>query len=170
MIGRDIVVAADGMARWAGRRYRCAIGRGGIRVNKTEGDGATPVGRFALRRVLYRPDRLPAPPRCHLPIVEIEPQDVWCDDPADAFYNRPIRLRSGARHERLWRQDHRYDVIVVVGHNDDPPVSGWGSAIFIHLATEAFGPTAGCVAFERTDLLEILADCDAGCRLLVEAG
>lgn len=141
-----------------------------MRLDKREGDGATPAGRFPLRRVLHRPDRLAAPPQSFLPTSPIGPQDGWCDDPADPFYNRPVILPYGTSHERLWRDDRLYDVVVVIGHNDDPPASGLGSAVFIHVATENYAPTAGCVAFALNDLLEILAGCDGGCGIVINPG
>lgn len=154
----DIVVAGDAdgwSATFAGRRFRCTVGRGGFVRDKREGDGATPIGRWPLRRVLYRPDRLNAP-ATRLPAAALSPADGWCDDPQDAAYNRPVRLPYAGRHERLWRDDALYDVIVVLGHNDDPPVPGRGSAIFLHVARPDFAPTEGCVALARDDLLELL--------------
>lgn len=154
--GDDAIVTGDGVLRCAGRAWRCALGRGGIRSDKREGDGATPVGRFALRRLLYRSDRL-ATPLTALPVATIGPQDGWCDDPAHPAYNRPVTLPFAASHERLWRDDALYDVIVVLGHNDAPPVPGLGSAIFLHVARPDYGPTEGCVALALPDLLDLLA-------------
>jgi len=151
----DILVNAVGELQWANRTYRCALGHGGVRIDKREGDGATPVGRFPLRRVLYRPDRLSAPTTL-LPVAPLAPVDGWCDDPADPQYNRPVRLPYAARHEELWRTDALYDVIVVIGHNDAPVVPGKGSAIFLHLASADYRPTRGCVALIRQDLLDVL--------------
>lgn len=144
-----------GVLTAGGRTFACAIGRGGIRADKREGDGATPVGRFALRRLLYRPDRL-ALPVTSLPAAALTPVDGWCDDPGHADYNRPVRLPHPARHERMWRDDHLYDLVVVIGHNDDPTVAGAGSAVFVHLAREGYGPTEGCVALAAADLLSLL--------------
>jgi L,D-peptidoglycan transpeptidase YkuD (ErfK/YbiS/YcfS/YnhG family) len=126
-----------------------------VRVDKREGDGATPAGRFPLRRVLYRPDRLPAPVT-RLPIAALTPDDGWCDDPEDPQYNRPVRLPYAGRHEDLWRADALYDLVVVIGHNDAPVVAGMGSAVFLHLASADYRPTQGCVALARPDLLELL--------------
>ena len=125
-------------------------------MDKREGDGATPAGRFPLRRVLYRPDRL-STPATPLPVAPLTPEDGWCDDPADPQYNRPVRLPYAGRHEELWRADTLYDVIVVVGHNDAPVIAGMGSAIFMHVASADYRPTQGCVALARQDLLDILA-------------
>ncbi len=152
----NIRVSAAGELQWENRAYRCALGRGGVHGDKREGDGVTPIGRFPLRRVLYRPDRLSAP-STRLPVAQLAPDDGWCDDPADRQYNRPVRLPYAARHEELWRADALYDVIVVIGHNDAPVVAGMGSAIFMHLASVDYRPTRGCVALARQDLLDILA-------------
>jgi L,D-peptidoglycan transpeptidase YkuD (ErfK/YbiS/YcfS/YnhG family) len=126
-----------------------------VRIDKQEGDGATPAGRFLLRRVLYRPDRLSAP-GTRLPVAPLTPADGWCDDPADPQYNRPVRLPYAARHEELWRGDALYDIVVIVGHNDAPVIAGLGSAIFMHSASEDYRPTEGCVALARQDLLDVL--------------
>lgn len=158
-----------GIASWGGRQFRCALGPAGPRLGKREGDGATPVGRFLLRHVLYRPDRL-APPATGLPVQPLQPQDGWCDDTVDAAYNRAVRLPYAGRHEKLWRDDEVYDVIVVIGHNDDPPVPGLGSAVFLHVARADYGPTEGCVALALADLLGVLAEAKPGDALEVTPG
>lgn len=163
----DLVITADGFAGWGARRFRCALGPAGIRRDKREGDGATPAGRFAFRRVMYRADRLAAP-ASGLPMEPLTPTDGWCDDPADAAYNRPVRLPQPGRHERLWRTDGVYDVIVVIGHNDAPPRPGHGSAVFLHVARPDYGPTEGCVALALADLLAVLAEAKPGDALVVE--
>ncbi len=149
-----------------GTGWRCAVGRGGVTRAKREGDGATPVGRWPLRRVLYRPDRLAAP-ATRLPCAAISPRDGWCDDPAHSAYNRPVKLPFAASHEALWRDDALYDVVVVPGHNDDPPVPGAGSAIFLHLARPDYAPTAGCLALARDHLLHALERIGPGDELHV---
>ena len=140
-----------------GERVRpCVLGRGGIVVDKREGDGGTPVGRFPLRRLLYRPDRESAI-ATGLPILPLSEHLGWCDDPDDAaHYNRLVRLPFGSRHERLWREDGLYDLVIELGYNDAPPVPGRGSAIFLHLARPDRTPTEGCVALARDDLLAAL--------------
>lgn len=147
----------DGLLRFQGGIYRCAIGKGGRRADKREGDGATPIGVLPLRRVLYRADRL-APPRSVVPVAPIAPDDGWCDDAAHTDYNTQIRLPHPARHEELWRADAIYDVIGVLGWNDAPVLRGRGSAIFLHLARPDFSPTEGCIALEQRDLLRVLAE------------
>jgi L,D-peptidoglycan transpeptidase YkuD (ErfK/YbiS/YcfS/YnhG family) len=152
----DLVVGANGVLICGQQRYPCVLGRSGVRLDKHEGDGASPAGRFPLRRVLYRPDRVP-PPITGLPFAPLSPQDGWCDAPDHPDYNRPVHLPHPVSCETLWREDHVYDVIVVLGHNDNPPQPGQGSAIFMHIARPQGEPTEGCVALSLADLLEILA-------------
>ena len=165
----DLIVwreKGEWFARFGEAVYRCALGPGGCRRDKREGDGATPIGSWPMRRVLYRPDRMAAPVTA-LPVAPLDPADGWCDDPGDALYNRPVTLPYGASHEALWREDEIYDVIVILGHNDDPPVPGAGSAIFLHIARPDYSPTQGCVALARGDLLAVLGGAQPGTAVVV---
>ncbi len=144
-----------GILRFEDREFPCALGHNGVRTAKREGDGATPIGTFVLRRVFYRPDRL-AQPTSGLPVRALTPGDGWCDDPGHGDYNRLITLPFEGSHEALWREDNFYDVIVAIGYNDDPPRASLGSAIFIHCAARDLAPTHGCVALACNDLLELL--------------
>jgi L,D-peptidoglycan transpeptidase YkuD (ErfK/YbiS/YcfS/YnhG family) len=141
----------------------CVIGKGGIRPasDKREGDGATPLGRWAVRGVLLRPDRIrldKTPPG--MPWRWIRPDDGWSDGATDPAYNRPVRMPHTFSAENLWREDQAYDVIVVLGHNDAPPVPGMGSAIFFHqwVPGEDGRPksTEGCVAVAPESMQAIL--------------
>ena len=156
----DLIVAAKmgeprGTARLGDHSFDCALGRAGLVADKREGDGGTPVGRFPFRRLLYRADRV-AYIETRLPARHIERDDGWCDDPASPDYNKPVRLPHPARHEEMWLESPLYDLVVVIGHNDDPVVPGAGSAVFLHDARNDWAPTAGCIAFRREDLLAIL--------------
>ena len=145
----------DGLLTMGNLRLRAAFGRGGVRAQKQEGDGATPAGLLPLRRVLYRADRV-ARPRAAVPVMPLAPHDGWCDDPSHADYNRPVRLPHDGRHEALWRSDAVYDLIGVLGWNDAPVVRGMGSAIFLHLARPDLMPTEGCIALELPNLKSLL--------------
>ena len=123
----------------------CTIGPSGMKTRKREGDGATPVGRFRLLYGFYRADRL-RHPISGLKLRALHRADGWCDDTTSACYNRPVNLPFGAGHERLWRDDHVYDCVIVLDHNRRPRVRGHGSAIFLHVMRPDAGPTAGCVA------------------------
>lgn len=150
-------VHSEGHFVLAGQTYRCAIGKGGVRgVDKQEGDGATPLGLLPIRRVLYRADRLAAPD-CNFPIEPIGPNDAWCENPALRTYNTQIIRLPDMTGDRLWRDDHLYDVIAVLGWNDAPVVRNRGSAIFLHLARPDYSPTDGCVALNLPDLSRALA-------------
>jgi len=139
----------------------CALGRSGVVRHKREGDGATPAGRLGLLAVLYRPDRIRRPPTA-LPVIPLAPDAGWCDDPADRRYNRPVRLPCAAGHERLWRSDRLYDVVVVLDYNFERPRPGAGSAIFLHIAAPDFAPTEGCVAVSMTAMRRLLARAGTG--------
>ena len=156
---KRIEVSARGTFKFRGNTYPCALGRCGVTKDKHEGDGATPIGDFPLHSVFFRPDRIERPTTL-LPLRVLETRDGWCDDPKDSQYNRIVSLPYPASAERLWRDDHIYDVIVVIGYNDDPPISTRGSAIFLHAARDSFTPTEGCVALAIDDLFEVLKDCD----------
>jgi L,D-peptidoglycan transpeptidase YkuD (ErfK/YbiS/YcfS/YnhG family) len=134
----------------------CMIGRGGTcpAEAKREGDGCTPIGRWALRGALLRRDRV-SPTALPLPWRWIDPADGWSDDPADPAYNRPVSHPHRFSAERLWREDGAYDVIVPLGYNDAPPRAGAGSAIFLH-CTDFDRPTEGCIAIARDALVELL--------------
>lgn len=162
---------ADGQLDIGARKVRCALGHGGVigARQKREGDGKTPAGRWPLRRLLFRADRLSRPPT-RLDVRALRPNDAWCDAPEDANYNRPVEYPYPASVERLWRDDALYDLILVIGHNDAPVTPWAGSAIFVHLATADYAPTEGCVALGRDDLLAFLALAAPSDALLILAG
>jgi L,D-peptidoglycan transpeptidase YkuD (ErfK/YbiS/YcfS/YnhG family) len=156
----------QGLLLVGGRICRAALGRSGVAAVKCEGDGATPIGRFAMRRVLYRADRGPRP-RTALPLRSIRSVDGWCEDPNDPNYNRLVKLSPRHRGDHLTRDDQLYDLIVVLGYNDVPRVAGRGSAIFVHLARDGYTPTAGCIGLSRHDLLLLLAQAKPGSPILI---
>ena len=135
--------------------WPCSLGRTGSRTLKWEGDGATPVGRWRLLRVHYRADRVIRPLTGH-PVTPVRRHDGWCDAPCDRNYNRRVTHPYPASAEELWREDHLYDIIVVLDHNTRPRRRYGGSAVFIHLERPDLGPTAGCIALKERDLRQIL--------------
>ena len=151
------IVHADGWLVCGRHRLRAAIGRAGVTLHKQEGDGATPAGLMALRRVMYRADRLPVPAAA-VPREPIGARDGWCDDPAQADYNRRVTLPHPGSAEELWRSDPLYDIVGVLDWNLSPVQPGGGSAIFLHVARPDLSPTDGCVALPLPDLLELLRD------------
>ncbi len=164
----DINVDSNGTVEWNGNIVPCAIGAAGMTSDKREGDQATPMGCFPLRRVYYRPDRL-SQPRTLLPVDPLDPLDAWSDDPDDPAYNSMVRQPYPTSFELMWRDDHVYDIIVTIGYNDDPALPGKGSAIFLHLAGPDFSPTQGCVAVSARNLLRMLADCDEATQICMDS-
>ena len=149
-------VFPDGRITLRNQIFRAALGRGGIKVHKQEGDEATPAGVLPLRRVLYRADRQTRPD-CAVRIEPLAPNEVWCDDPGHRDYNKMVRAPHEGRHEELWRTDDLYDIVGVLGWNDQPVVKGQGSAIFLHVARRDLAPTEGCIALALPELRRLLA-------------
>jgi len=166
----DLVVGRWG-ARFRGRRFPCAVGRGGIGLKRAEGDGVTPVGRHRIEAILVRKDRTNgvgiASESCRIPVATIGARDSWSDDPDDPAYNRRVRRPHRFGSEALRRADRQYDLVAVLDWNRHPPVPGRGSAIFLHVWRRPRHPTAGCVAFARADLAWILARWGRRSRVVV---
>jgi L,D-peptidoglycan transpeptidase YkuD (ErfK/YbiS/YcfS/YnhG family) len=152
----SIIVTSNGLLHLQDITLRCALGKNGVTHTKQEGDGKTPLGTFPLRALYYRPDRMTLPPALAFTTIPITPSMGWCDDPAHPAYNLPVALPFAASHETLWREDHRYDIIIPLGYNDAPPVAGMGSAIFFHIAAEDYAGTEGCVAISLNDMERLL--------------
>src|ERR1700720_3777252 len=150
-----------------GRTAPVALGRGGVRANKREGDGGTPKGTFRPRRLWWRADRHPRP-LPFLPVRAIRPEDAWCEDPSSRHYNQPMRLDREHSGDRLRRDDHLYDFIVEIDHNSSPRVAGRGSAVFLHLARGNFSPTVGCVSMTKATMLRLLARLGPKTKIVIE--
>ena len=154
-------------------QFACVIGRSGLIAadNKREGDGATPIGNWLLRSLFYRPDRTDAGMIRQISLLPCRPITEhmgWVDDPVSPHYNQPIMLPCTARHEKLWRQDGLYDLILPLGYNDGPVTPHRGSAIFLHCAEADTPSTEGCVALQKSDLLMILPFCTSSTLVTVQ--
>ena len=135
-------------------KFKCSIGKNGITTKKIEGDNKTPRGSYALGPLYYRKDRLPKQ-LTKLKIVEIKKNFGWCDDIKSKFYNRPININSKIRHEKLYRKDRKYDLLIPIKYNSTKPQRSKGSAIFFHL-TNNYKKTQGCIAVTKKDMLILL--------------
>lgn len=143
-----------------------AIGKTGLSRRKKEGDGASPVGSYRLAPPFFRPDRV----NRILTSTMSRPLDRslgWCDDPASRLYNRPLPAGARQRHEKLWRTDNVYDVVIPTSHNQCPRVLGAGSAIFLHLARQGYAPTEGCVAISLPDMRRLLRRLSRAAKLVI---
>lgn len=160
----DIIVSyAHGVCKATvdDKEYSCSIGKNGLTHNKVEGDGTTPIGKFPLRELLYRPDRITKQELkdIALPMHIIGKDSAWCDDPASKAYNNYFNLKSSnakQKHENLYRTDDAYDLILVIGYNDKPAIPNKGSAVFVRVADPKYTGTPGGIGFSKEDLLEIL--------------
>jgi L,D-peptidoglycan transpeptidase YkuD (ErfK/YbiS/YcfS/YnhG family) len=135
-------------------RIPCALGPAGIVWRKREGDGGTPAGRHRLLWAYYRLDRQ-RPQAGGVPQRPMRPDQGWCEDPASPRYNRPVRLPAADCTDRMWREDHLYDLTFVLDQNYTRRAKGRGSAIFFHLARPGLEPTAGCVAISPSDMRKL---------------
>ena len=139
----------------ANRILPCALGRSGVGTKRGEGDGITPRGDFYLHEMRVRADRISLR-AASFSLQPIAQNDGWCDEPGDRNYNKPVQLPYPASHENLYRDDHLYDVVLVMDHNISQHMGVGGSAIFFHLAHADYRPTEGCVAISRADMLWLL--------------
>lgn len=144
--------------------FPCILGKGGFGAGKIEGDGKTPLGRFPLREIWHRADRVQLPPS-RLPLKTIQKDDGWCDDPLDVNYNKHVKLPYAGRHEELWREDNAYNIVIVIGYNDAPPVPHKGSAIFMHVNHDDRRETGGCVSLAFPDMLQVISALDENCEI-----
>lgn len=149
-----------GILKFGSRCFPCALGKKGVSEIKQEGDDKSPIGQFNLRSIYYRYDKLKKPIYSKVPLMALLKEDGWCDDPNDEAYNKAVMLPYHASAESLWREDDLYDILVVLGYNDNPIVKGKGSAIFMHVARDleddGYLGTEGCVSLKKEDLLELL--------------
>jgi L,D-peptidoglycan transpeptidase YkuD (ErfK/YbiS/YcfS/YnhG family) len=150
-----IIVKKTGYLKYKNFKYRCSLGKSGIQKKKEEGDNITPKGTFKLTKVYYRSDRI-ANVKTLLRKYKIKKNMGWCDDSENKFYNKLIRIPSSIKHEKLYRKDDLYDIIVPLNYNMNPTIKNRGSAIFLHLAKKNYTPTKGCVGLKKIHLLKIL--------------
>jgi L,D-peptidoglycan transpeptidase YkuD (ErfK/YbiS/YcfS/YnhG family) len=147
------------------KAFRCQIGTGGLKnaAKKVEGDKTTPIGKWYLESLYYRPDRVLRPKfkkKNILKINRITKYCGWCDDIRNLYYNKHININNfpslNINYEKLWREDNAYDILIVISHNINPTVKNKGSAIFIHCSFSNFRDTAGCIALKKRDLIFML--------------
>ena len=160
---KDLILSPRGL-RAGNKLFPCAIGKNGVSKLKREGDGKTPTGQHQIVGMLYRPDRIKQPRKWAIPI---RPRDIWSDDITDPNYNLMGTLPSSFGHERLFRPDHLYDLVIITNWNWPYAVKGRGSAIFIHSWRKEVKPTEGCVALSKSNLMKVAKYIDFGTQLIV---
>jgi L,D-peptidoglycan transpeptidase YkuD (ErfK/YbiS/YcfS/YnhG family) len=135
-------------------KFKCSAGKNGKTTKKIEGDNKTPKGSYALGPLYYRKDRLPKP-LTKLKVIQIKKNFGWCDDIKSKFYNKPIKINNKVSHEKLYRKDKKYDLLIPIKYNSTKPKKNKGSAIFLHL-TNNYKKTQGCIAITKKDMLILL--------------
>jgi L,D-peptidoglycan transpeptidase YkuD (ErfK/YbiS/YcfS/YnhG family) len=154
------------LVTWGMMRLPCRLGRAGVKTDKREGDGATPRGVLRVVKLYYRADQ-PGPRHSFLPQRVIRPELGWSDDARSFRYNRPIGLPARESHERLWREDRLYDLVIETDWNRRPTVRGRGSAIFIHYVRPDGRPTEGCLAFSKKAMRLLLTKLTPQTRIII---
>ena len=149
-----IKIKKNGVLIFKKFRFKCVLGKLGIKKNKKEGDKTTPRGIFNLGKLYYRVDRIKKI-NTHLKCKVIKKYMGWCNDPNDRKYNKEFNLNSKSKGEKLFRKDHKYDVFIPINYNTNPTIPRKGSAIFLHL-TQGYKPTAGCIALNFKDFLTLI--------------
>jgi L,D-peptidoglycan transpeptidase YkuD (ErfK/YbiS/YcfS/YnhG family) len=151
-----IIVKKSGYLKYKNFKFRCALGKGGIKQKEREGDFITPKGKFKLIKIYYRSDRVKKI-NSTLKIIKIKKNMGWCDDVSSNYYNKQIKINKKISHEKLHRKDNVYDIIVVLNYNLNPIIKGKGSAIFLHVAKKNYNKTQGCIALKKNELLSLIS-------------
>ena len=149
-----IIVKKTGYLKYKNFKFRCALGKGGIKKKVKEGDNITPKGIFKIIKIYYRPDKINKI-ISSIKKIKIKKNMGWCDDPSSSYYNKQVKLPSKYNHERLYRKDNLYDLILVLNYNTSPIKKNKGSAIFLHIAKKKYQPTKGCIALKKQDLIQL---------------
>ena len=148
-------------------KAKCAIGKKGIGSKKKEGDLITPRGKYKVKYILYRKDRIKKI-QSEMSVIKIEKNMGWCDDPRSRNYNQLINLPSNYRHEKLFKKENTYDIVLVLNYNMRPIKKNKGSAIFIHVSKKNFKKTQGCVAIQKRYLLKIVKEIKKNTKVMIE--
>jgi L,D-peptidoglycan transpeptidase YkuD (ErfK/YbiS/YcfS/YnhG family) len=151
-----IIVKKSGYLRFKNLKFRCALGKAGIKKKTIEGDNITPKGIFKITKIYYRPDKIKKI-KTTIKKVKIRKNMGWCDDPNSRFYNKQIKLPTKFSHEKLYRNDNLYDLILVLNYNTNPIIKNKGSAIFLHIAKNSYKKTKGCIALKKKHLIKIIS-------------
>ena len=151
-----IIVKKSGFLKYKKFKFRCALGKGGIKQKEREGDFITPKGKFKLIKIYYRSDRIKKI-NSTLKTIKIKKNMGWCDDVSSNYYNKQIKISKKIGHEKLHRKDSLYDIIVVLNYNLNPIIKGKGSAIFLHVAKKNYNKTQGCIALKKNELLYLVS-------------
>ena len=161
-----IIIKKSGYLQYKNLKFRCALGKAGVKKKEKEGDNITPKGTFKITKMYYRPDKI----KNIISLVKkikIKNNMGWCDDPSSNLYNRQIKLPNKFRHEKLYRKDNLYDLILVLNYNINPIIKYKGSAIFIHVANNSYKKTKGCIALKKKHLIELVSKIKKNTKIII---
>ena len=161
-----IIINKSGFLKYKKFKFRCALGKNGVGIKKIEGDNITPKGTYKIIKVYHRKDRIKKI-NSKFKLIEIKKNMGWCDDPKSSFYNRQIKLPTKYGHEKLYRNDNLYDLIVVLNYNMNPIIKKKGSAIFLHIAKNSYQKTKGCIALKKEHLIKIISKIKKNTRIKI---
>jgi L,D-peptidoglycan transpeptidase YkuD (ErfK/YbiS/YcfS/YnhG family) len=161
-----IIVKAPGNLKYKSLGFRCSIGKSGIKKKIKEGDNITPKGKFKIIKIYYRSDRVKKF-STNIKTIKIKRNMGWCDDPKSSLYNKEIKLPFDFSHEKLYRNDRIYDLLVVLNYNTKPIIKNKGSAIFIHITRQNYKKTSGCVAIKKVHLIKLIKTIKKNTRVLI---
>jgi L,D-peptidoglycan transpeptidase YkuD (ErfK/YbiS/YcfS/YnhG family) len=161
-----IIINKSGFLKYKKLKFKCALGKAGIRKKKREGDNITPKGTFKIVKIYYRNDRIKKI-SSKFRLIEITKNIGWCDDPKSRKYNQPIKLPTKYSHEILYRRDNIYDLILVLNYNMKPTIKNKGSAIFIHMTKKNYKKTAGCIALKKYNLIFLIKEINKNTKVII---
>ena len=151
-----IIVKKSGYLQYKNLKFRCALGKAGIKKKEKEGDNITPRGIFKITNLYYRSDKIKNI-ITSITKIKIKKNMGWCDDPSSVHYNKQIKLPSKFSHEKLYRKDNLYDLFLVLNYNTNPVIKNKGSAIFLHITKVSYKKTKGCIALKKVDLIQLIS-------------
>jgi len=161
-----IIINKYGYLKYKDLKFKCALGKSGVGKKKIEGDNITPQGTYKVIKIYYRKDRIKKI-SSKFKLIKINKDMGWCDDPKSNKYNQLINLPSNFKHEKFYRKDRVYDLILVLNYNMNPIVKGKGSGIFIHISKRNYKKTAGCIALKKTHLIQLVKEIKKETKIII---
>ena len=161
-----IIINKSGYLKYQDLKFKCALGKHGINKKKKEGDKITPKGTYKIVNIYYRKDRIKKI-SSKLKLIKIKKNMGWCDDPKSKKYNQLVMLPNKYGHEKLYRKDNIYDLILALNYNMRPIIKDKGSAIFIHVANKNYKSTAGCIGLKKSHLINLVKTIKKNTRVII---
>ena len=161
-----VIINKYGYLKYKDLKFKCALGKSGVGKKKIEGDNITPQGTYRVVKIYYRKDRIKKI-SSKFKLIKIKKNMGWCDDPKSNQYNQLINLPSNFNHEKFYRKDSIYDLILVLNYNMNPIVKNKGSGIFIHVSKRNYKKTAGCIALKKTHLIQLVKEIKKETKIII---